>query len=94
MFILLFHCSLLLKALNQLRPGDALCLKEIGNIFGEINMQGIWKYVSIQCMLQNFSHQHSQLLGQKYLSYASEETMTEQAILHLSRISDILLFKQ
>lgn len=47
MFLLLFHCSLFLLAPNQLRPGDALCLKETGNIFDETNIQDIWKYASI-----------------------------------------------
>lgn len=45
MFTLLFHYSLLLMALNQPRPGDALCLEDIGNISGEANTKGVCIFI-------------------------------------------------
>lgn len=51
MFMLSFHYSLFFLALNPLKPGDALCLQEMENISGKINIQGIWKYASISSML-------------------------------------------
>lgn len=54
MFTLLFCYSLFLMALNELRPCDALCLKDTGNISGEANTEDIWRF--IWCLLQDFSH--------------------------------------